>query len=613
MSEPQSLAAAFLECVAGRPEIEALRAPAGDGWRSLTWRQTEAEARILAGGLLSLGVQIEDRVAIAATTRLEWVLADLAIALAGGATTTVYPTTRSGDVHHIMSDSGSVVAIVEDTTQVDKLVENRGGLTDLRTVVVMDTDGLGEPDADGTWLEGWVISFADLAERGRAYLEDNPGAVDDVVAKLTLDHLSTLIYTSGTTGRPKGVELTHRNWVLLGESVEQCGVVSPDDLHFLWLPLSHVFGKLLLAAQYRVGFTSVVDGRMDKIVENLAVVRPTLMGAAPRIFEKVYARVTSTVREEGGVKAKIFDWAFGVGRQCVRLEQAGRSVPPHLAVQRLVADRLVFSTIRQRLGGRLRSLVSGSAALSPEIAEWFAAAGMPILEGYGLTETGAASCVNRPGAVRIGTVGQPLAGVEVKIADDGEILIRGCGVMRRYRNMPEATAAVLEPDGWFHTGDIGEIDEAGAVKITDRKNDMAKTSGGKFIAPSAIEGSLKAANGLIGQAVVIADGRNFASVLIALDADAAEAWGASHGVTADQVPSHPQIQEEISTTIDIVNGNLNRWETIKRFQILPRELDVESGELTPSLKIKRPVVIKHYSELIEQMYRETPGSRKSGA
>ncbi len=603
MSQPQSLAAVFIDRVAEQADLEAFRAPGESGWNSMTWQETDARARELAGGLLSLGLETEDRVAIAATTRLEWILADLAVMMAGGATTSVYPTTQTSDVAFILSDAECVVAVVEDGGQLGKLLDIRDQLPRLRTVVVIDTDDLGEPGADGTWQDGWVISLDQLAERGRAYLAEHPTAIDDILATLTPGHLATLIYTSGTTGRPKGVELTHQNWIYLGEAVEKSGIVNADDVHFLWLPLSHVFGKLLLAAQYWMGFATAVDGRVDRIVENLGEIRPTFMAAAPRIFEKVHARVTSTAHEEGGAKAMIFDWAIGVGLACVRKEQAGQSVPPHLVIQRVVADRLVFSKIRDRLGGRLEKLVSGSAALAPEIAEWFAAAGLPILEGYGMTECTGASAVNRPGGVRIGSVGQPLAGAEIRIAEDGEILFRSAGVMRGYRNLPEETASVLSADGWLATGDVGEIGPDGTLKITDRKKDLAKTSGGKYIAPSHIEGSLKAADPLIGQAVVIAEGRKFPSALIAIDTDTATAWGEHHGVALHEVHSDPRIQKQVEAAVASVNQALNRWEQVKQFRILPRELDVESGELTPSLKVKRPVVTKNYADLIEEMYR----------
>jgi long-chain acyl-CoA synthetase len=549
--------------------------------------------------LVALGVGVEDRVAIAAATRVEWVLADLGVLLAGAATTTVYPNTRTDDVAFILADSGSVVVVAENAEQVAKVAEHRADLPGVRAVVVIDPDGVDLAGSDG-----WLLSLDDLAERGRAQLAQAPGTIEERVAQLTPDRLQTLIYTSGTTGRPKGVQLTHGNWLYIAEASERIEVLTPQHLQFLWLPLAHVFAKLLLAAQLRIGFATAVDGRIDKIVENLAIIKPTFMAAAPRIFEKVYARVNSTAKAEGGAKAKIFDWAFGVGLECVRHEQAGRPVPALLGLQRAVADKLVFTKIRERLGGRLEVLVSGSAALAPQIAEWFAAAGLPICEGYGMTECGGAAFVNRPGKVRIGTVGQALPGTEVKIADDGEILLRSRGVMRGYHHLPEQTAEMLVEGGWLATGDVGELDADGFLKITDRKKDLVKTSGGKYIAPSAIEGSLKAANPLIGQAVVIADGRNFASALITIDTDAATAWATSNGKDVAAVVSgrDEHVHAEIRTAVETVNGSLNRWETVKEFRILSRELTVESGELTPSLKIKRAVVIRNHSAVIEEIY-----------
>lgn len=605
-SEPQgrSLAAVFLDCAARLPHAEAFRYPADGGWRSLTWGDMERRAREFAAGLIDLGVGAEDRVAIACSTRIEWVFADLAIILAGGATTSVYPNTISEDVAYILSDAGVVVAFAENEVQLAKLREQRVSLPDLRNVVLIDDDGVdltGPGNADG-----WVITMAELAQRGRRRLESDPTCVDDAVAEVGPDSLATLIYTSGTTGRPKGVELTHGAWVWLAGAVEEVEILKPEHLQFLWLPLSHVFGKLLLAGQYRIGVATAIDGRIEAIVDNLAEVRPTFMAAAPRIFEKVHAKVTSTAQGEGGLKAKIFNWAIGVGTAAVRKEQAGQSVPPWLAAQRSLADRLVFSTIRGRLGGRITHLVSGSAALSPQVAEWFAAIGLPILEGYGMTEGAGASFVNRPGAVKIGTVGQPLPGVEVKIADDGEILMRTPGATRGYRNLPEATAELLLPGGWLATGDVGEVDADGFLKITDRKKDLVKTSGGKYIAPSAIENSLKAACPLLAHVVVVADGRRFASALVTLDPDTTRAWAEHAGLDVEACLSGQaaEVVAEVERAVNAVNDSLNRWETIKYFRILPRELTVETGELTPSLKIKRAVVARHFSDVIDSIYAD---------
>jgi long-chain acyl-CoA synthetase len=601
LAEPlDNLASVFLDCSARLPHSEAFRYPADGGWRSLTWQDVEKRARELAAGLLDLGVHREDRVGIASSTRVEWVLADLGVILAGGATTSIYPNTMEDDVVYILSDAGAVVLIAEDAGQLAKVRERRSQLPDLSAVVVVDDEGVDRGD------DGWVLSFADLAARGRARLQREPSCVDDAVAAIGPDSLSTLIYTSGTTGRPKGVELSHGAWVWLAEAVDEIEIILREDLQFLWLPLSHVFGKLLLAAQYRIGFATAVDGRIDAIVENLAVIRPTFMAAAPRIFEKVHARVNATAQEEGGPKARIFAWAIDIGVRAVRLEQAQQTVPLPLTLQRVLADRLVYSKIRARLGGRIVRLVSGSAALSPKVAEWFAAVGLPVLEGYGLTEAAGASFVNRPGALKIGTVGQPMPGVEVRIADDGEILVRSPGVTRGYRHLPEATAELLVGDGWLATGDVGEVDAQSYLKITDRKKDLVKTSGGKYIAPSAIEGALKAACPLLAHAIVVADGRRFASALLSLDPDTTRAWAEHRGLDVEAClqGTQPELRASVDKAVQEVNAGLNRWETIKVHKILPRELSVETGDLTPSLKVKRAAVGRHFRDVIDEIYAE---------
>jgi long-chain acyl-CoA synthetase len=372
----------------------------------------------------------------------------------------------------------------------------------------------------------------------------------------------------------------------------------------LWLPLAHSFGKVLIALQIQVGFVTAVDGRVDKIVENLASVQPTLMAAVPRIFEKVYARVVGTTAAEGGVKEKIFNWAFDVGGQYVDATLEGRSPSPWVSAQHALADRLVFSKVKERLGGRIRIFVSGSAALSPEIAKWFLVAGLPILEGYGLTETSAATTIMRPERMRIGTVGEPFPGTEIRIADDGEILVRGPGVMRGYRNLPDQTAEVMLADDWFATGDVGEIDEQGRIRITDRKKDLVKTSGGKYIAPSAIESQFKALCGLASNMVVHAEGRNYATAMITLDPDALRDYGSEHGLPSDfaEASQSDLVKAEVSHAIEQLNGGLNRWETIKDFRILDRDFTIEDGELTPSLKVKRKVVETKFSDVFAEMY-----------
>ncbi|MBA3720128.1 MAG: long-chain fatty acid--CoA ligase [Nocardioidaceae bacterium] len=593
-----NVAQMFLDRVAESSTREAYRFPDGTAWVSRTWQETADEVTGAAAGLVTLGVKPEQRVAIASTTRYEWVVADLAIMCAGAATTTVYPSTMAEDVAYILSNSDSRVVFAEDASQVDKLRQQRSDLENVSKVVVIDTDGVETDD--------WVISLAQLSELGRQRLEDNPDTVDERVAAIDPDSLATLIYTSGTTGKPKGVRLRHSGWTYEGAAVAATGILDAGDLQYLWLPMAHSFGKVLLTTQLACGFPTAVDGRVDKIVENLAVVRPTFMGAAPRIFEKAYGRISTMAKSEGAAKAKIFDWATAVGLRVGHARREGQAVPRLLAAQHAVADRLVFTKVRARFGGRVRFFISGSAALSSDVAEWFEAAGVLILEGYGLTETSAGSCVNRPERNKFGTVGPPLPGTEVKVASDGELLIKGPGVMDGYHSMPDETAETLTEDGWCKTGDIGEIDDDGFVKITDRKKDLFKTSGGKYVAPSNIEGRFKALCPLAGQIVVHGNERNFCSAIITLDPDAVSDWAERNGMSGasyEKVVGSDKMHEVVQGYVDKLNAKLNRWETIKKFLLLEHDLTVESGELTPSMKVKRRVVEDNHRDELDAFYQ----------
>lgn len=591
----ESMARLFHDRVAATPDAEAFRFPTDAGWGSATWAQVAETVRTIAAGLLALGLRAEDRVAIASSTRIEWVYADLAIMCAGGATTTVYPSTGSDDVAFILADSGSRVVFAEDDAQVAKLRERRALLPDVDRVVTFD----GTPDGD------WVIGLADLEALGAKHLVEHPTAVDESVAAVRPEHLATLIYTSGTTGRPKGVELPHRCWTYIAAGATSLDLISPDDLQYLWLPLAHAFGKMLTVVQLQIGFASAVDGHLDRIVENLSVIRPTFMAGPPRIFEKVHAKVVQTVEEEGGLRHRLFTWAFRVGGQAAdaRLRHVRPSLP--VQAQLLVADRLVLSRIRERLGGRIRFLVSGSAALSTDVSKWFCAAGLPLLEGYGLTETSSGTCIARLDDPQSGLVGPPLPGTEIRVADDGEIFTRGPGVMNGYHNLPEVTAEVLSEDGWLATGDVGEIDDQGRLRITDRKKDLAKTSGGKYIAPQAIEVLFKAVCPLASSMLVHADGRNYATALVTLDPEALAQWARAQGLDADDyatLTADPAVLDYVRSCVDVVNGRLNRWETIKDFRILDRDLTVDGGELTPSMKVKRKVLESRYRSLLDSMY-----------
>jgi long-chain acyl-CoA synthetase len=593
-NRPANVAAQFLDRVKTSPTREAYRYPDGDTWTSLTWQESGDRVRDLAAGLLALGVEREQRVGIAASTRYEWIFADLAIMCAGAATTTVYPSTNAEDVAYIVADSGCRFVFAEDDEQVKKLVDHRSTLPAVQKVITID----GQADGD------WVISLQDLAEMGQKRIAEQPDEIDSIARDIKGDALATLIYTSGTTGKPKGVRLRHDSWTYEGAVIDSYGILSQDDLQFLWLPMAHSFGKVLLTSQLAIGFPTAVDGRVDKIIDNLAVVKPTFMGAAPRIFEKAHGRIQTMQAAEGGLKEKIFTWAFSVGLKRAELVQAGRPVPFLLARQHAVADKLVFSKVRERFGGRVRFFISGAAALNQEIAEWFNAAGIVILEGYGLTETSAGAFVNLPDKYKLGTVGPGFPGEEVKIAADGEVLIKGPNVMEGYHNLPAETAEALQ-DGWLHTGDIGELDADGYLKITDRKKDLFKTSGGKYIAPSSIESQFKAICPYASQFLVQGNERNFCVALITLDPDAMVDWAARNGMAGKPYPevvSSQACRTMVDEYVEQLNARLNRWETIKKHILLDHDLTVESGELTPSMKVKRKVVESNYQSEIAALY-----------
>lgn len=600
MSEHQakSLASLFYERVKQSADEKAFQFPVGEhGWKWMTWAETNDRVRAIAGGLLKLGVGSEERVAILSTTRIEWILADLGVLCGGGATTTVYPSNTASECTYILTDSESVAVFAEDDEQVSKLLAERVNLPKVKQVITLTGKG---------GYDGWVITLDELEEMGRKYNAENPKKLDDVCERILPEHLATLIYTSGTTGTPKGVELTHDCWVFEAYAIDSLGIMEKSDHQYLWLPLSHSFGKVLQVAQLKTGFPTTIDGRIPKLIDNLAVVRPTFMAAAPRIFEKVYNEVVTGAQQAGGLKLKIFTWAVGVGREVSKLRQNGKEATGLLAIKYRVADKLVFSKLKARFGGRIRFFVSGSAPLSREMAEFFHAADILILEGYGLTETSAATHVNRLESYKFGTVGPALPGVEVKIAEeDGEILMRGRNIMRGYHNKADATAETLTEDGWLRTGDIGELDADGLLRITDRKKDLIKTSGGKYVAPQHLEGSLKALCPYISQVLVHGNARNFCTALVSLDEESMGSFKDEHklnGVTYEDLSKHPAAEKMVQEAVDQLNTGLASYETIKKFALLPKDLTVEDGELTASLKVKRKVVEKKYATVLDAFY-----------
>jgi len=594
-TQAPNLAMLFLQRVEASADKEAFRYPENGGWTSVTWKQTAERVDALAAGLLALGVAAENRIGIAATTRFEWILADLAIMCAGAATTTVYPSTNAEDTAYILADSESRIVFAEDDKQLGKLTERRGDLPNLAKVVVFN--GAGDGD--------WVITLDDLAEQGAKYLADHPSCVRTTAEEIPGDRLATLIYTSGTTGKPKGVRLRHEAWVYTGEAISDMDLLGEDDLQLLWLPLAHAFGKVLISTQLACGFASAIDARVDKIVENTGVVKPTFMGAAPRIFEKAYSRIITTQQNQGGLKAQLFNTAFAVGRKVADRRRNGKSVPLFLQLPHQLFDRLVFAKVRDVFGGRIRFFISGSAPLNRDIAEWFDAAGLLILEGYGLTESAGAGFINRPDNYKLGTVGLPFEGTEVRISDAGEVQFRSKCVMAGYHHLEKETAEALSGDGWLATGDQGSIDDDGFLKITGRIKELFKTSGGKYVVPPAIEAKFATLCPYASQFMVFGEGRNFAVALVTLDADAISGWAKDHGLANTsyaELTKAPEVHEMVEEHVKKLNASLNRWETIKTWALLDHELSVERGELTPSLKVKRGVVAEQNKETLNDFY-----------
>jgi long-chain acyl-CoA synthetase len=591
-STATNLATMFYERAEASADREAFRSLVDGSWKSRTWRDTAEEVDALAAGLVALGIEPEQRVGIASSTRYEWILADLAIICAGGATTTVYPSTNAEDTAYILHDSGSRFVFAEDEAQLEKLRERRDDLPDLEKVVVFD--GAGDGD--------WVLTLDDVVELGKRHAQEHPTSLRDRADSIPSEQLATLIYTSGTTGKPKGVKLPHSAWVYEGATIDSFGILGEDDLQLLWLPLAHAFGKVLISAQLACGFATAIDGRVDKIVENMGTVKPTFMGAAPRIFEKAHAKVVTSQR---GARQKLFNAAFAVGRQVDRRRLAGKSVPPPLKAAHGLFDRLVFSKVRDVFGGRIRFMISGSAPLNREIGEWFHTAGLLILEGYGLTETSAGAFLNRLDNYKLGTVGQVFDGTEVRISDDGEVLVKGPCVMDGYHNLPDKTAETLTEDGWLRTGDKGQLDDDGFLTITGRLKELFKTSGGKYVAPPAIESKFMALCPYAGHMMVFGESRNFCVALITLDPDAISGWAEENGMGgqdyADLVRSD-RVRDMVGEHIQRLNSELNRWETIKKWEILDRDLSIERGELTPSLKVKRSVIADEHKDLLDSFY-----------
>jgi long-chain acyl-CoA synthetase len=592
---------------------QVFRSKVGGQWQPATWADWDAASREIAAGLISLGVGHTERACILANTRAEWMYCDVGILMAGAVTVPIYQSNLPHECEYIINDSGAKVVFAENPHQLEKLVSVRDKLKGVVRVIYFDDKvKLEKPDAKGRIElslgdvgsdKDWVMSLVELRAAGKKWLGENAGEMERRWEKVELGDTFTIVYTSGTTGPPKGVVLTHSNIVWTCHASRDAIAISPDDEQLLFLPLAHIFAKILEWATIHKGAKIAFAESVAALVGNLGEVKPTFMGAVPRVYEKLYAKIQSNRAAAPPTKQKIFDWAFSVGREVSKLTREGKPIPFALSMKRAVAERLVFGKIKAVLGGRVRFLISGGAPLAREIAEFFHAAGLLILEGYGLTETTACSSVNLPSKYRFGTVGVVVHGLECKIATDGEILFRGGSTLKEYFGKPEATREVLDPDGWFHTGDIGHIEE-GFLKITDRKKDLIVTAGGKNVAPQNLENALKTTP-FVSQVMVHGDKRAYLTALVTLNEENVRAWAKDNGksfASVGDMAKSDDIRALVQKAVDELNAREPSYSTIKKFAILPADFSQETGELTPTLKVKRKFATEKYQSILDGFY-----------
>jgi long-chain acyl-CoA synthetase len=588
----RNLVQVFEEQVSRRGDATAATFKRGGGWLQVSWNELARRVRDAADGLASLGVKPGDRVSVMADTSCEWIIADLAIMSVGAITVPIYQSNPAHEAQYILQDAGSSWIFVDHEHQAAKIRQEESRLPDVRGVIRF----FGDPKAP------YERTLADLERAGVAWRDANPGAHAARVAAVEPSDAACYLYTSGTTGNPKGVVLTHGNWMYEAEAGAELKIVRPDDTILLFLPMAHSFAKLVEAVWLGEGATVAFVESIDKIVDNASECRPTAMPSVPRIFEKAYDAVLAKGLATPGVKGWLFALAMNGFEAWAEGKMKGMEVK---TVGFRLGEKLVFprlaAALSARFGGRMRLFTSGGAPLSPKINWFFHLLGFTILEGWGLTETSAGTCVSRLGRNKIGTVGPPVPGTEIRIAEDGEILVKGPGVMKEYHRRPEATAEVLR-DGWLHTGDIGELDVDGCLRITDRKKDLIKTSGGKYVAPQNLENELKA-DPIISQVVVHGDNRKFVTALVTLNEESARGWATEQGVAEDE-PLHasPKVKARVQQAIDALNARQAGYATIKKFAILEADFTQERGELTPTLKVKRKVVTERNKKLLDSFY-----------
>jgi long-chain acyl-CoA synthetase len=600
---PATLSQLFVEAVEEHDQPNALQTKVGGMYQPISHRTIAARVRHVAFGLRALGVTADNRIAILSENRPEWAIADFACLMSGIADVPIYPTLPAEQISYILRDSGAVAVFVSTNEQAEKIRSVRADLPVLEHVIVFDEDA----------AKGGEIRIAALEAKGAAAMTPDAAArFREAALAIEPDQIATIIYTSGTTGEPKGAMLTHGNIASNVSAVIDLLPMGPADSSLSFLPLSHILERMVDYLMFAAGVSIAYVESMDTIAQNMREVRPTIVVSVPRIYEKINARITDTAMSAGGVKRAIFLWARDVGERWTTVTLDGHKPGPLLALKHRIADRLVFAKVRDAVGGRLRYFVSGGAPLAVDINRFFFAAGLKILEGYGLTETSPVIAVNTPTRLTIGTVGAPIPGVEVKVAADGEILTRGPHVMKGYFNHPEATAEVIDADGWFHTGDIGTLED-GLLRITDRKKDIIVTAGGKNIAPQPIENQVKA-NKYVAQAVMIGDRRKFPLILVVPNFDQLERWATYKNIEfKDQrdLISNPLVKAKMER--EVIGGldKFAHFEKPKKVVLLEQDFTIDSGELTPTLKVKRRTVDRKFRSLIDAAY--TAEESRAGA
>jgi len=573
----------------------AFRSKVGGAWVSITHRDALERVQAISLGLRELGIKPGDKVAILSENRPEWSLSDYACLCARATDVPIYPTLPAKQTEYILDDSEAVAVFCSTVSQVNKVLEVKGNLSRLKHVIVFD--GAAAAQRPG------VLSFADLEAKGRAAVPRHPQWKQEALTAQP-DDLATLIYTSGTTGDPKGVMLSHHNIWSNVQAVLQMIPIGIGDECLSMLPLSHSYERMVDYTLFQAGVIINFAESFDTVATNLGEVKPTVVLSVPRLYEKVYARVLENALSGSAIKRTIFFWAKRTGEQWATLSLAGLPIPGGLAIKKKVADRLVFAKLQARTGGRIRFFVSGAAPLSADIAKFFYSAGLPIIEGYGLTESSPVLTLNPLDRIKLGTVGRAIPGVELKIAQDGEILARGPNIMQGYYKLPDATKETIDAEGWLHTGDIGELDSDGYLKITDRKKELIKTAGGKYIAPQPIEGMVKR-NKFVANAVLYGDRRKFPIVLVVPNFDNLERWARERNLTyatRAELIQLPDVQAKVEREVMSTLRELAKFETPKKVVLLENDFTIESGELTPTLKVKRRVVEKRYKDVIDAAY-----------